>query len=223
MLSKGMMLMISLDGSQNWHVIMTEVRQVLHSAWTMIEGPAPQLPLMQKEGLKVFFLLLQVCHFLNSGQVKSMKAPLKSLQLSIQTMTQHQEDQSQSEGSSGTVGDRFVWLQKDQMCILVYLVTVLHSMQAGYMDKAQKYTEKALMQIESLRQSRAQVASFDDEDEDMGSRLLSTFQLILLEHMAMCRLVMGQRGLAIKETVQALQISHRHPEMVRLVFVADKF
>lgn len=30
-------------------------------------------------------------------------------------------------------------------------VTVMHSMQAGYMDKAQKYTDKALMQIEKLK------------------------------------------------------------------------
>lgn len=37
------------------------------------------------------------------------------------------------------------------MCVLVYLVTVLHSMQSGYMEKAQKYTEKALMQIDKLR------------------------------------------------------------------------
>ena len=27
----------------------------------------------------------------------------------------------------------------------------MHSMQAGYMDKAQKYTDKALMQIEKLK------------------------------------------------------------------------
>jgi MAternally-affected-uncoordination protein len=30
-------------------------------------------------------------------------------------------------------------------------VTVMHSMQAGYMEKAQKYTDKALMQIEKLK------------------------------------------------------------------------
>jgi len=30
-------------------------------------------------------------------------------------------------------------------------VTVVHSMQAGYMEKAQKYTDKAFMQIEKLR------------------------------------------------------------------------
>ena len=27
----------------------------------------------------------------------------------------------------------------------------MHSMQAGYLDKAQKYTDKALMQIEKLK------------------------------------------------------------------------
>lgn len=42
-------------------------------------------------------------------------------------------------------------MPKEHICILVYLVNVLHSMQAGYMDRAQKYTEKALMQIDKLR------------------------------------------------------------------------
>lgn len=30
-------------------------------------------------------------------------------------------------------------------------VTVMHSVQAGYMEKAQKYTDKALIQIEKLK------------------------------------------------------------------------
>ena len=45
----------------------------------------------------------------------------------------------------------FVWMSKEHLCVLVYVVTVMHSMQAGYMDKAQKYTEKAFMQIEKLK------------------------------------------------------------------------
>lgn len=36
-----------------------------------------------------------------------------------------------------------------------FLVTVMHSMQAGYMDKAQKYTDKALTQIEKLKSKYA--------------------------------------------------------------------
>lgn len=37
------------------------------------------------------------------------------------------------------------------VCVLVLQVTVMHSMQAGYMEKAQKYTDKALMQIGKLK------------------------------------------------------------------------
>lgn len=45
----------------------------------------------------------------------------------------------------------FIWMPKEQLYVVVYLVTVMHSMQAGYMDKAQKYTDKALAQIEKLK------------------------------------------------------------------------
>lgn len=48
-------------------------------------------------------------------------------------------------------GDMFLWMPKEHLYVLVYLVTVMHSMQAGYMEKAQKYTDKALMQIEKLK------------------------------------------------------------------------
>lgn len=90
----------------------------------------------------------------------------------------------------------FQWMPKEHMCILAYIVTVLHSMQAGYMDKALKYTEKALLQIEKLRNA-------DDHP------ILNTFQLLLLEHISMCRLVMGNKKTAIKETVQALEICYK--------------
>lgn len=53
--------------------------------------------------------------------------------------------------SAGNAGDMFVWMSKEHLCVLVYVVTVMHSMQAGYMDKAQKYTEKAFLQIEKLK------------------------------------------------------------------------
>lgn len=82
--------------------------------------------------------------------------------------------------------EMFLWLPKDQLYVLVYLVTVSHSMMAGYMDKAQKYTEKALAQIEKLRATDSQP-------------ILSVFQINLLEHIIMCRLIMGNRSSMIKE------------------------
>merc|ERR1712226_1617525 len=97
-------------------------------------------------------------------------------------------------------GDQFQWLPKEHMCVLVYLVTVMHSMQAGYMDKAQKYTEKALMQIEKLKM-------LDSHP------LLSSFQLMLLEHIIMCRLITGHKSLAIQEIFQACQVCKSTPSL----------
>lgn len=45
----------------------------------------------------------------------------------------------------------FLWMPKEHLYVLVYLVTVMHSMQAGYMEKAVKYTDRALTQIEKLK------------------------------------------------------------------------
>lgn len=89
--------------------------------------------------------------------------------------------------------EMFMWLPKEQLYVLVYLVTVSHSMMAGYMDKAQKYTDKALVQIETLKQQD-------------NKPILSVFQIILLEHIIMCHLVMGNKSLAIKEISSARQV-----------------
>lgn len=87
--------------------------------------------------------------------------------------------------SGSNVGDMFIWMPKEHLYVVVYLVTVMHSMQAGYMDKAQKYTDKALLQIEKLK-------IVDNKP------ILSVFQLMLLEHIVMCRLVMGNKSIALQ-------------------------
>ena len=56
------------------------------------------------------------------------------------------------------------------------------------MDKAQKYTDKAIVQIEKLRNSY-----------DSKPLLLSSFQALLMEHIVQCRLVTGNKGGAIQE------------------------
>lgn len=103
-----------------------------------------------KEYLRVFFLILQVTYYLQLGQIKSVKTILKQLQSTIQVIiAANSPSDDQIFGQNPT--EMFMWLPKEQMYVLVYLVTVSHSMSAGYMDKAQKYTEKALTQIEKLK------------------------------------------------------------------------
>lgn len=101
-------------------------------------------------------------------------------------------------GQNGTNNlEMFMWLPKEQLYVLVYLVTVAHSMMAGYMDKAQKFTDIALEQIEKLRARE-------------NKPIISMFQIILLEHIIMCRLIMGNKTAAIKVNVNFFIIISTH-------------
>ncbi|NXR06247.1 SCC4 factor, partial [Semnornis frantzii] len=151
---------------------------------------------IQKESLRVFFLVLQVTHYLDAGQVKSVKPCLKQLQQCIQTISTLHDD----EILPSNPADLFHWLPKEHMCVLVYLVTVMHSMQAGYLEKAQKYTDKALMQLEKLKMLDC-------------SPILSSFQVILLEHIIMCRLVTGHKATALQEISQVCQLCQQSPRL----------
>lgn len=146
----------------------------------------------QRESIHVFYLLLRVWTFLKLGQAKSVRPHLKQLQQSIQLLTTLSLDESQIHEA-----ERFEWLTKEHLCVLVYLVTVMHSMYSGSMEKAIKYSEKALLQVQRLKAA------------EPISGLLSTFKLVLLEHMILCRMVQGQMPQAIKEISQVYQIAQQ--------------
>ncbi|KAB0804326.1 hypothetical protein PPYR_02687 [Photinus pyralis] len=186
LLSKAMLLLIDKK--------LQEVQPVLNQAGHLIETWTGSV--YQKEYLKVFFLVLQVCHYLMAGQVKSVKPCLKQLQQSIQTIMATDEVVT-----GPSAGDMFLWMPKEHLYVLVYLVTVMHSMQAGYMEKAQKYTDKALIQIEKLK-------IVDNKP------ILSVFQLMLLEHIIMCRLVMGNKTQALQEITSATTLCRQHPQLL---------
>ncbi|XP_018578267.1 MAU2 chromatid cohesion factor homolog isoform X1 [Anoplophora glabripennis] len=186
LLSKGMLLLIDKK--------LQEVQPVLNQASHLIETWTGAV--YQKEYLKVYFLVLQVCHYLMSGQVKSVKPCLKQLQQSIQTIMA-----TDDVFMGPSAGDMFLWMPKEHLYVLVYLVTVMHSMQAGYMEKAQKYTDKALMQIDKLK--------FVD-----NKPILSVFQLMLLEHIIMCRLVMGNKTQALQEIASAAALCKQCPRLL---------
>ncbi|KAI8419859.1 hypothetical protein MSG28_008487 [Choristoneura fumiferana] len=222
----------------------------------------------QKEYLKVFFLVLQVCHYLMAGQVKSVKPCLKQLQQSIQTIMapswpdddtpcirtverwyleflhgcsslsdRHHEGRpktaviqenidavrqlivedrhatyreieaslSISAVCGSAPGESFVWLSRQQLYVLVYLVTVMHSAQAGYMDKAHKYTEKALAQIDKLTASGfAETATMVGARS--GAALAWRLRMALVEHAALCRLVCGGKAHALHEIARAAHL-----------------
>lgn len=87
--------------------------------------------------LSIISSLYQVCYYLMVGQVKSVKTVLKQLQQSIQTVTSPGWP-SDEEMVPTNLADNFQWLTRDHLCILVYLVTVMHSMQVNLANNSAK-------------------------------------------------------------------------------------
>ncbi|TNN36649.1 MAU2 chromatid cohesion factor [Liparis tanakae] len=177
LLSKGMLLLMERK--------LGEVHPLLTLCGTIVENW--QGNPIQKESLRVFFLVLQVTHYLDAGQTIS---------------TLHDDEILPSNPA-----DLFHWLPKEHMRMNFdpsvrefFTVTVMHSMQAGYLEKAQKYTDKALMQLEKLKMLDC-------------SPILSTFQVILLEHIIMCRLVTGHKATALQEISQVCQLCQQSPRL----------
>lgn len=209
LLSKGMILMIARKypnsiAQQPQHMQQSSPDEQLHETLTTVGNLLEAWPgdSSRKEGLKVFYLVLQVCHNLNKGLNKTSKPYLKVLQQSIQNITNVSGPDSlaieETNFISPNMSENFIWMSKDYMCVSVYIISVIHSMLAGSLDKAQKYAEKAFMQIDRLRNQTP--------EPDM---LLESFQIILLEHLSMCHLIMGSRVSSIKQTVQAMQVCYR--------------
>lgn len=151
-----------------------------------------------KEYSRVFHLILQVANSLQLGHVKSVKEILKQLQRIIQTIinTNWPPDE-QIFGQHQT--ECFLWLTKEQLFVLVYVLTVSQSMISGFLEKTQKYTEKALTQIEKLKAQE-------------NKPILAIFQVTLLEHIALCRLIMGNKASALKEISSAKDICLASPD-----------
>jgi len=154
-------------------------------AWTANhQNQDPTLVLAQKEYLQVFYLVLQVCYYLMVGHVKSSKSILKQLQGSILTVTSP-EFPKEASFAKGSAIDQFQWMSHDQLCVLVYLITVMHSMQGGNMDKAEKYTEKGIQQIQ--------------KQGDQQNALISFFHVMLMEHIIQCRIVQGKKEQGVRD------------------------
>lgn len=150
-----------------------------------------------REALRVFYLVLHVLFYLISGQAKSARPILRQLHQSIQQFAAMDE---LSDASAANEIDRFQWMPREHMVILVYLITVMQSMQTGMLERAKRSAEKALTQIEKL-------SVFDN------SPLLTVFHVSLLEHTAMGRIVMGIQTAAVQDIGQVCRICHVNPAL----------
>jgi len=154
---------------------------------------------LKREIVKVFFGFLKVYYLTVSGKPKTCKEDLKELQRSIQTLATI-PDEPLVPGDA----ESFHWMSKDNLCILVYLVTIMHSIHSGFMEKAARHTEKALALIEKVKAAGNE------------SQLTMIFNLSLLEHAVMCKIVQGQGSSAIQDIGKACGICSKDPKLASL-------
>jgi len=153
-------------------------------------------PLQRLEMVKVFAGFLKVYYYIITGRPKTGKDDLRELQKSIQSLA------AQPETAGGDDDpEAFQWMSKDHLCILVYLVTVMHSMHTGLMERALKYTDKAFAVIEKLKSISA------------DTQLTMLFNLSLLEHAVMCKIVQGQGSQAVQDIGKACKICGQDPKL----------
>jgi len=141
----------------------------------------------QKMYLLIYYLVLQVCYYLMVGQVKSSKNILKQLQNSIHAISTN-EFPKESNFAKNSPFDQFLWLTKDELCMLAYLITVMHSMQGGNMDKAERNTQKGLTELKKHLQEGVN-----------ENPLISFFHVMFMEHIIQCRIVQGKKETAVRD------------------------
>ncbi|XP_028411289.1 MAU2 chromatid cohesion factor homolog [Dendronephthya gigantea] len=145
-------------------------------------------PHLLVEHVRIFYLSLRTWLGIASGQPKTTRADIKQLQHSIQVVTSLEP----IDGAKIPEYERFQWLPVDHLCIIVYLLTVVHCMQTGHVGKSLKYSEKALEKISSLK-------------EKQPTHLLSVFELLLLENVIVSHVIEGQSNHAIKQVANAFR------------------
>lgn len=153
-------------------------------------------PQVQGEHIRIFYLALRVWFGIALGQPKTVRPFIKQLQSCIQVIT----SLDPRDEAKVPEHEKFHWLPREHLCIVVYLLTVIHCVQGGLTEKSLKYSQKALAQIASIR-------------ETQSSHLLSLFELVLLENVIVCHVIQGQSNKAIKEVASAFQICVRHPKL----------
>nr|CDS31826.1 hypothetical protein HmN_000059700 [Hymenolepis microstoma] len=151
----------------------------------------------QREALRLFYLINHVSLFLLAGRAKSALPILRQLQQSIQYFASMEEMNVQNTKEV----DRFQWMPREYIIILIYLITVMQYMQSGSLQRAQHAAEKAFTRIDNL-------SDFDTNP------LLTVFKLSLLEHTIMCRLVMGKNTKAVEGVGLACRICHVNPALM---------
>jgi MAternally-affected-uncoordination protein len=171
----------------------------------------------QTDCLKIFFLILQVTHFLQCGRMKSVENTLKNLQSYLNILAQRLENQNeQSILLNQNPMLNFYWMHMDHLGMLVFLLTIIHSIQSGSLDKAQKLIEKALINLQKLKTKELDKQNRLPFLFSSSNFITNKLNMLILENQVRCSLAVGNKLAAIRQLGTALQLCDEDSRLASL-------
>ncbi|KAI6657503.1 MAU2 chromatid cohesion factor-like [Oopsacas minuta] len=140
--------------------------------------------------LKASHHTISLLSALQLGKILTYKGQLKELQLFAREISHSNSPESETNELTPT-GDNFIWIQRDNLFQLVYLISMLHPMQSGATDRAIGYADKALRLIS--QQTEILLAQPWDglSGDNIPKTLADQFKTLVLHNLCVCYIVKG--------------------------------
>ena len=126
---------------------------------------------------------------LQLGKILSHKAQLKELQLFAREISHSNTPDPDPDPSPSP--DNFIWIQRDNLFQLVYLISMLHPMLSGATDRAIGYADKALQLISQQTEILLDQPWEGISGENIPKTLAEQFKSLVLHNLCVCHIVKG--------------------------------
>ena len=124
---------------------------------------------------------------LQLGKILTYKGQLKELQLFAREISHSNTPESDSSPSP----DNFIWIQRDNLFQLVYLISMLHPMLSGATDRAIGYADKALRLISQQTEILLDQPWDGFSGDNIPQTLADQFKSLVLHNLCVCYIVKG--------------------------------
>ena len=126
---------------------------------------------------------------LQLGKILTYKVQLKELQLFAREISHSNTPDPDPDSSPSP--DNFMWIQRDNLFQLVYLISMLHPMLSGATDRAIGYADKALQLISQQTEILLDQPWDGISGENIPKTLADQFKSLVLHNLCVCHIVKG--------------------------------
>ena len=159
--------------------------------------------------LKASHHTISLLSALQLGKILTYKGQLKELQVFAREISHSNITDSETREPTPT-DDNFIWIQRDNLFQLVYLISMLHPMLSGATDRAIGYADKALRLIS--QQTEILLAQPWDglSGDNIPKSLADQFKTLVLHNLCVCYIVKGSLS-EVPLLLQQTSLLHTRP------------